>query len=117
MKREELMDFLNDDDQKSLEDYEYIIRKEQLHVGDYIKYLTKSNYKFHKWGILIAIDEFPVLRVINRGVFYRIDFDKVYLFTKWVSRTKRDFYEDLLKKLDGTKSNIRPVSSSSSSSS
>jgi len=111
------MDFLNEDDQKSLENYEYIIRKDDLHVGDYIKYLTKSNYKFYNWGILIAIDEFPILRVMNRGVFYRIDFDKIYLFTKRVSRTRRDFYEDLLKKLDGMKSNARPVLSSSSGSS
>ena len=108
MKREQIMDFLNDDEQKSLEDYEYITTNEQLHVGDYIKYLTKSNYKFYNWGILIAVDEFPVLRVMNRGVFYRIDYNRVYLFTKRVSRTRRDFYEDLLKKLDGA----RPVSSS-----
>jgi hypothetical protein len=101
MKREEVMDFLNDDDQKSLEDYEYITTQQQLHVGDYIKYLMKSNYKFYNWGILIAVDEFPVLRVMNRGVFYRIDFDKIYLFAKRVARTRRDFYEDLLKKLDG----------------
>jgi len=111
MKREEVMDFLNEDDQKSLEDYDYIIRKDDLHVGDYIKYLTKSNYRFHNWGILISVDEFPVLRVMNRGVFYRIDFDRIYLFAKRVSRTRRDFYEDLLKKLDGMKSNARPVSS------
>ena len=110
MKREEVMDFLNEDDQKSLEDYEYITTQQQLHVGDYIKYLTKSNYKFYNWGILIAVDEFPVLRVINRGVFYRIDFNRIYLFTKRVSRTRRDFYEDLLKKLDGA----RPVLSNSS---
>jgi hypothetical protein len=104
MKREQIMDFLNEDEQKSLEDYEYITTHEQLHVGDYIKYLTKSNYKFYNWGILIAVDEFPVLRVMNRGVFYRIDFNRVYLFTKRVSRTRRDFYEDLLKKLDRMKS-------------
>lgn len=116
MKREEVMDFLNEDDQKSLEYYDYIIRKDDLHVGDYIKYLTKSNYKFHNWGILIAVDEFPVLRVMNRGVFYRIDFDKIYLFAKRVSKTRRDFYEDLLKKLDGMKSNAKQISSSSSSS-
>ena len=114
MKREQIMDFLNEDDQKSLEDYEYITTQQQLIVGDYIKYLTKSNYKFYNWGILIGVDEFPVLRVMNRGVFYRIDFDKIYLFTKRISRTKRDFYEDLLKKLDTMKSNARPVSSSSS---
>ncbi len=104
--REQIMDFLNEDEQKSLENYEYITTHTQLHVGDYIKYLTKSNYKFYNWGILIGIDEFPVLRVMNRGVFYRIDFDKIYLFTKRVSRTKRDFYEDLLKKLDTMKSNV-----------
>ena len=114
MKRDELMDFLNEDDQKSLEDYNYITTQEQLHVGDYIKYLTKSNYRFHNWGILIAIDEFPVLRVMNRGVFYRIDFDKIYLFAKRVARTRRDFYEDLLKKLDGMKQNARHVSFSPS---
>ena len=42
-----------------------------------------------------------------------VDFDKIYLFTKRVSRTRRDFYEDLLKKLGGA----RPVSSSPTSSS
>jgi hypothetical protein len=115
MKREQIMDFLNEDDQKSLEDYEFITTQQQLHVGDYIKYLTKSNYKFHNSGILIGVDEFPVLRVMNRGVFYRIDFDRIYLFTKRVSRTRRDFYQDLLKKLDGMKSNARQVSFSSPS--
>jgi hypothetical protein len=114
MKREQIMDFLNEDDQKSLEDYEFITTQQQLHVGDYIKYLTKSNYKFHNWGILIGVDEFPVLRVMNQGVFYRIDFNRIYLFTKRVSRTRRDFYEDLLKKLDAMKSNAQPVSFSSS---
>jgi len=114
MKLEQIMDFLNEDDQKSLEDYEFITTQQQLHVGDYIKYLTKSNYKFYNWGILIGIDEFPVLRVMNRGVFYRIDFNRIYLFTKRVSRTRRDFYEDLLKKLDAMKSNAQPVSFSSS---
>ena len=112
--REQIMDFLNEDEQKSLENYEYITTHAQLHVGDYIKYLTKSNYKFYNWGILIGVDEFPVLRVMNRGVFYRIDFDKIYLFTKRISRTKRDFYEDLLKKLDAMKSSERPVSFSPS---
>ena len=108
------MDFLNEDEQKSLEDYEYVERQEQLHVGDYIKYLTKSNYKFNNWGILIGIEDFPVLRVLNnhngKRIFYNIDFNRVYLFEKRVSRTRRDFYEDLLKKLDGT----RPVLSNSS---
>jgi hypothetical protein len=108
MKREQIMDFLNEDEQKSLEDYEYITTHEQLHVGDYIKYLTKSNYKFYIWGILIGIEDFPVLRVLNnhngKRIFYKIDFNQVYLFEKRVARTRRDFYEDLLKKLDGMKS-------------
>ena len=117
MKRDEVMDFLNDDDQKSLEDYEYITTQSRLHVGDYIKYLAKSNYKFHNWWILVAVNEFPVLRVMNRGVFYRIDFNRIYLFAKRVSRTKRDFYEDLLTKLDGMKPNAQLVSPSPSSSS
>ena len=107
MKREEVMDFLNEDEQKLLEDYEYIEMREQLHVGDYIKYLTKSNYKFNNWGILIGIEDFPVLRVLNnyngKRIFYTIDFNRIYLFEKRVSRTRRDFYEDLLKKLDNMK--------------
>ena len=107
MKRDEIMDFLNEDEQKSLEDYEYVERQEQLHVGDYIKYLTKSNYKFNNWGILIGIEDFPVLRVLNnhngKRIFYNIDFNRIYLFEKRVSRTRRDFYEDLLKKLDQMK--------------
>ncbi len=36
--REEVMDFLNEDEQKLLEDYEYVERREQLHIGDYIRY-------------------------------------------------------------------------------
>ena len=108
MKCEQIMDFLNEDEQKSLEDYEYIERQEQLHVGDYIKYLSKSNYKFNIWGILIGIEDFPVLRVLNNHngnrIFYRIDFNSIYLFEKRVSRTRRDFYEDILKKLDQMKS-------------
>ena len=107
MKREEVMDFLNEDEQKSLDDYEYIERRDQLHVGDYIRFLTKSNYKFNNWGILIGIDDFPVLRVLNnhngKRIIYNIDFNRIYLFEKRVSRTKRDFYEDLLKKLDQMK--------------
>lgn len=107
MKREEVMDFLNEDEQKLLEDYEYIERREQLHVGDYIRYLTKSNFKFNNWGILIGIEDYPVLRVLNnyngKRIFYNIDLNKIYLFEKRVSRTRRDFYEDLLKKLDQMK--------------
>ena len=105
--REEIMDFLNEDEQKLLEDYEYVERREELHIGDYIRYLTKSNYKFNNWGILIGIKDFPVLRVLNnyngKHIFYRIDFNSIYLFEKRISRTKRDFYEDLLKKLDQMK--------------
>jgi hypothetical protein len=66
-----------------------------------------NNYKLVDGGILIGFDDFPVLRLLKyengRQKFYNLNFDGIYLFQKRVSITKRDFFEDLLQKIDKIK--------------
>lgn len=105
----ELIDFLNEDDQVRLKDYEYIDNSNwnKLHRGDNIKFMYLNNYKLVDGGILIGFDDFPVLRLLKyengRQKFYNLNFDGIYLFQKRVSITKRDFFEDLLQKIDKIK--------------
>lgn len=105
----ELIDFLNEDDQVRLKDYEYIDNSNQnkLHRSDNIKFMYLNNYKLVDGGILIGFDDFPVLRLLKyengRQKFYNLNFDGIYLFQKRVSITKRDFFEDLLQKIDKIK--------------
>jgi len=102
----ELIDFLNEDDQVRLKDYEYIdnSNRNKLHRSDNIKFMYLNNYKLVDGGILIGFDDFPVLRLLKyengRQKFYNLNFDGIYLFQKRVSITKRDFFEDLLQKID-----------------
>jgi hypothetical protein len=105
----ELIDFLNEDDQVRLKDYEYIdnSNRNKLHRSDNIKFMYLNNYKLVDGGILIGFDDFPVLRLLKyengRQKFYNLNFDGIYLFQKRVSITKRDFFEDLLQKIDKIK--------------
>jgi len=105
----ELIDFLNEDDQVRLKDYEYIdnSNRNKLHRGDNIKFMYLNNYKLVDGGILIGFDDFPVLRLLKyengRQKFYNLNFDGIYLFQKRISITKRDFFEDLLQKIDKIK--------------
>lgn len=112
MKKEDLLEFLNENQQKSLKDYNYLaitenIKKIPLKKGDYLKFMYKYNYQFMEGGIIIETIDWPVVRVksydkINN--FYRLDLTKVYVFYKSKKqKTRREFFEELLENLEKNK--------------
>ena len=111
MNKKELLDFLNEKQQKSLQDYIYLpstnIVKVPIKRGDYIKFMYKYNYQFMEGGIIIETIDWPVVRVksydkINN--FYRLDLSKVYVFYKKNGKkTRREFFEELLENLEKNK--------------
>ena len=111
MKKEELLDYLNERQQKSLKDYFHLentnLKKIPIKRGDYIKFMYKYNFQFMEGGIIIDINDWPVVRVKSYDLmptFYKLDLSKVYVFYKKKNiKTKREFFEELLENLEKSK--------------
>jgi len=112
MKKEDLLDFLNEKQQNTIKDYIYLdstnIKKIPIKKGDYIKFMYKYNYQFMEGGIVIDTTEWPIVRLksydIEMKTFYKIDLSKVYIFYKKSGKvSRRDFFEELLDNLDKNK--------------
>ena len=112
MEKEDLLDFLNAKQQKSLEGYIYFnnenVSKLPFKNGDYIKFMYRYNYKFMEGGVITSVLEYPILKVrcydMTYGV-YRIDVGKIYLFYKKnrKAQTRREYFEELLENLERVK--------------
>jgi len=63
----DLEDFLNDAQKKSVSTYTIIpedkLIKKKMYKGDYIKFMYKYNYQFMEGGIIIGLDNYPVIRL------------------------------------------------------
>lgn len=104
-----LKDFLNDAQQKSISDYKYIpeakIPDYKMKKGDYIKYIFKENYQFNEGGIIINIDRYPIITIksyaqpISQN--YSIDLTQIYVFHKKnkKNQTRREYFEEYLSNL------------------
>ena len=104
-----LKDFLNDAQQKSISDYKYIpeakIPDYKMKKGDYIKYIFKENYQFNEGGIIINIDRYPIVTIksyaqpISQN--YSIDLTQIYVFHKKnkKNQTRREYFEEYLSNL------------------
>ncbi len=105
MNMDSLLDFLNPAQQRSLEGYSLLENRKEIKKGDYVKFMLKENYKLMDGGIVIDMDEWPVLRLKSYeksfNNFYKVDASRVYLFWKRKNKlTRRDFFEDLLENLE-----------------
>ncbi len=110
MNREELMDFLNDDQQKFLADYillgNSLSKKPVLRKGDSVRIMYKYNYQLNNGGTVVEVTKWPIIKIKVYGEksFYELDVNRVYLFyRRGKTLTKRDYYEDLLENLENLK--------------
>ena len=104
-----LEDFLNDTQKRGISDYKYIpdekIQDYKMKKGDYIKYMFKQNYQFTEGGIIINIDQYPVIILKtyspSSSPLYSIDLTKIYVFHKKniKNQTRREYFEEYLKNL------------------
>ena len=104
------MDFLTDDQQKSLADYILLGnvrgKKPILRKGDNLRIMYKYNYQLNNGGTVVEVINWPIIKVKVYGErsFYDLDVNKVYLFyRRGKTLTKRDYYEDLLENLENLK--------------
>ncbi len=109
MIKEDLLEFLTPPQQKSLEEYKYLpstdVVKIPIKKGDYIKFMYKYNYQFMEGGIVIDLDDWPVIRLKSYmsipNSFYKLDLTKVYVFYKRKNKlSRRDYFEQLLENLE-----------------
>ncbi len=105
---EYLKDFLNDSQKNAISDYKYIsdtkIQDYKMKKGDYIKFMLKPNYQFIEGGIIINIDQYPIITIkpyqsITQN--YSIDLTKIYVFHKKniKNQTRREYFEEYLKNI------------------
>lgn len=103
-----LEDFLTDSQKKSVSTYTIIqpekLLEKQMYKGDYIKFMYTYNYQFMEGGIIIGLDNYPVVRLKSYATpptFYTIDLSKVFVWYKrnLLRQTKRQFFEELLTSL------------------
>ena len=103
-----LKEFLNDSQNKSISDYKYIpdnkIQDYKMKKGDYVKFMLKDNYQFNEGGIIINMEQYPiiVLKSYNpTSQNYSIDLTKIYVFHKKnrKNQTRREYFEEYLKNL------------------
>ena len=107
-----LEDFLNDTQKHAISDYKYIpdekIQDYKMKKGDYIKYMFKQNYQFLEGGIIINIDQYPVIilktyspSLPSSSPLYSIDLTKIFVFYKRNNKkqTRREYFEEYLKNL------------------
>jgi hypothetical protein len=111
MNKEKLLEFLNQQQQNSIKDYQYFDNNIKLKKGDYVKFMYKYNYQFMEGGIVVDVSNFPVIRLKSYEKiknFYNIDTSKVYLFYKPSNNlTRRQFFEQMLTDLENGKLNIK----------
>lgn len=105
---EYLKDFLNNSQQNAISDYKYIpdikIHDYKMKKGDYIKFMLKENYKFMEGGIIININQYPIIIIKSyqpNQQNYSLDLTKVYVFHKknQKNQTRREYFEEYLKNL------------------
>jgi len=105
---EYLKDFLNDSQQNAISDYKYIsdtkIQDYKMKKGDYIKFMLKPNYQFIEGGIIINIDQYPIITIKpyqSTTQNYSIDLTKIYVFHKKniKNQTRREYFEEYLKNI------------------
>jgi hypothetical protein len=105
---EYLKDFLTDTQKKAISDYKYIpdtdIPDYKMKKGDYIKFLLKQNYQFMEGGIIINMNQYPIINIKSyqpNEQIYQIDLTKVYVFHKKnkKNQTRREYFEEYLKNL------------------
>jgi hypothetical protein len=105
---EYLIDFLNETQKNAISDYKYIpdtkIQTYKMKKGDYIKFILKENYKFMEGGIIININQYPIVTIKSyqlNSSNYSLDLTKVYVFYKKNNKnqTRREYFEEYLKNL------------------
>jgi hypothetical protein len=110
---EYLKDFLNESQQNAISDYKYIpdtkINAYKMKKGDYIKFMLKENYKFMEGGIIINIDQYPIITIKSyqpNSQNYSIDLTKIHVFHKKnkKTQTRREYFEEYLNNLTKTSS-------------
>lgn len=103
-----LKEFLTIAQQQSIESYEYIppekLLKKKMNKGDYVKFMYQYNYQFMEGGIIMDLENYPVVRLMSYGdkrTYYMIDLSKTFVFYKRNEGriTKREFFEELLNNL------------------
>lgn len=103
-----LKDFLNDSQNKAISEYKYIpdhkILDYKMKKGDYLKFMLKNNYQFNEGGIIINIEQYPI--IVLRSYYptfqnYSIDLTKIYVFHKKnrKNQSRREYFEEYLKNL------------------
>ena len=103
-----LKEFLNDSQNKSISDYKYIpdnkIQDYKMKKGDYVKFMLKDNYQFNEGGIIINMEQYPI--IVLKSYYptsqnYSIDLTKIYVFHKKniKNQTRREYFEEYLKNL------------------
>ena len=77
---EYLKDFLTDTQKKAISDYKYIpdtdIPDYKMKKGDYIKFLLKQNYQFMEGGIIINMNQYPIINIKSYQPNEQMDLDK-----------------------------------------
>jgi hypothetical protein len=108
---EYLKDFLNIYEQNAISDYKYIpdtkIQSYKMKKGDYIKFMLKENYKFMEGGIIININQYPIITIKSyqsNTSNYSLDLTKVYVFHKKnrKNQTRREYFVEYLNNLSKT---------------
>lgn len=103
-----LKEFLNDAQQIAISDYKYIpdakIPDYKMRKGDYIKFMIKQNYQFNEGGIIINIDQYPIVILKSYQPIpqnYSIDLTKIHVFHKRnkKTQTRREYFEEYLSNL------------------
>lgn len=105
MKQKQLMDFLNESQQKSLEGYKLIKsdeKKAKMQKKDYVKYMSADNYSFYDGGFIIEVNlpEITIMRWSDRQK-QLLNVSKQYVFFKQNDDnvTRRSFLQNLLDSL------------------
>ena len=105
MKQKQLMDFLNESQQKSLEGYKLIKpdeKKEKMQKKDYVKYMSADNYSFYDGGFIIEVNlpEITIMRWSDRQK-QLLNISKQYVFFKQNDDnvTRRSLLQNLLDSL------------------
>jgi len=116
---EVLKDFLNPEQQRTLDGYEYIegerLSRQLIKVRNYLKFMYRYNFQLMEGGIITDTKSFPVVTVKSYELgrnFYRVDLSKVYVFYK-VNKgnmSRRDFFEEMLKNLETGKLKVKKIS-------
>ena len=107
LNQKQLMDFLNVNQQNSLEGYRLIKpdeKKERVKKKDYVKYMSADNYTFYEGGFVIGINlpEITMMRWSDRQKQV-LNVSKQYVFFKQNPEniSRRTFLQGLLENLKG----------------